>query len=210
MLRHADVWRAIDRLAEQHGLSASGLARRSGLDPTTFNKSKRVARDGKPRWPTTESIAKVLAATRSSLGDFVAVIGEDPADDGLARIPMIGTAQAASVDYFDGAGRPAGSGWRLMLFPEARDPHLYALEVGGDGMEPAYHDGDVIIVSPAASVRRGHRVVVRTVDDEILIRRLARRTAGRIELASAAGAWPTRVLASDQVAWMSRVLWVSQ
>ena len=51
MLKHSDVWRAIDRLAAKHGLSPSGLARRSGLDPTTFNKSKRVAREGRQRWP---------------------------------------------------------------------------------------------------------------------------------------------------------------
>ena len=47
MLKHTDIWRAIDRLAAQHGLSASGLARRAGLDPTTFNKSKRTTNDGK-------------------------------------------------------------------------------------------------------------------------------------------------------------------
>jgi len=67
MLKHADVWRAIDRLAQKHGMSASGLARRSGLDPTTFNKSKRITKEGKQRWPSTESIAKVLTATGDSL-----------------------------------------------------------------------------------------------------------------------------------------------
>ncbi len=52
MLKHADIWRAIDRLAQKHGMSASGLARRSGLDPTTFNKSKRITKEGKQRWPS--------------------------------------------------------------------------------------------------------------------------------------------------------------
>ncbi|MGH6675657.1 MAG: helix-turn-helix transcriptional regulator, partial [Xanthobacteraceae bacterium] len=63
MLTHAQVWAAIDRLAERAGLSASGLARRAGLDPTTFNKSKRVTPSARARWPSTESIAKALAAT---------------------------------------------------------------------------------------------------------------------------------------------------
>ncbi len=46
MLTQADMWRAIDGLAKKHGMSPSGLARRAGLDPTTFNKSKRITREG--------------------------------------------------------------------------------------------------------------------------------------------------------------------
>jgi phage repressor protein C with HTH and peptisase S24 domain len=71
MLRHSDIWNAIDRLARDHGFSPSGLARRAGLDATTFNKSKRKTRDGKERWPSTESISKILQATGASLGEFV-------------------------------------------------------------------------------------------------------------------------------------------
>ncbi len=67
MLTHASIWQAIDALAAQHGLTASGLARRAGLDPTSFNRSKRISRSGKPRWPSTESLAKILAATGASL-----------------------------------------------------------------------------------------------------------------------------------------------
>jgi phage repressor protein C with HTH and peptisase S24 domain len=68
-LTHARVWSAIDALARRYGLSASGLAKRAGLDPTSFNKSKRVTGEGRPRWPTTESIAKVLEATGATFED---------------------------------------------------------------------------------------------------------------------------------------------
>ncbi len=71
MLTHSSIWSAIDALATEHGLSVSGLARRAGLDPTTFNKSKRISRDGKPRWPSTESVAKILNATGATLPDLV-------------------------------------------------------------------------------------------------------------------------------------------
>ena len=57
MYTHRDIWRAIDRLAQTFGYSPSGLAKQAGLDPTSFNKSKRQSADGKPRWPSTESIA---------------------------------------------------------------------------------------------------------------------------------------------------------
>src|SRR3546814_18084388 len=81
MLKHGDIWRAIDRLAKLRGLSASGLARRAGLDPTTFNPSKRITPQGKLRWPSTESISKVLDATRATMGEFVGLLddaGEPP------------------------------------------------------------------------------------------------------------------------------------
>ena len=69
---HATVWRAIDRTAKAHGLSASGLARGAGLDPTAFNESKRISRIRKPRWPNVETIAKLLDSVGDSVEDFVA------------------------------------------------------------------------------------------------------------------------------------------
>lgn len=83
MFNHEEIWSGIDRLAEAHGYSASGLARKAGLDPTSFNKSKRVSPDGKPRWPSTESLSKVLAATDKTMSDFFALMKEankDPFD----------------------------------------------------------------------------------------------------------------------------------
>ena|ERR1035441_8065513 len=71
ILTHEQIWTALDRLAERAGLSPSGLAKRSGLDPTTFNKSKRITPEGRERWPSTESVAKALAATNNSIDSFV-------------------------------------------------------------------------------------------------------------------------------------------
>lgn len=210
MLKHSDIWRAIDRLAAQNGLSASGLARRAGLDPTTFNKSKRTTGDGKLRWPSTESIAKVLEATSASLGEFVSLIGETSGPGTVQRVPVIGYAQAGSAGYFDDAGYPAGTGWDELLFPSLGDPHAYALEVSGDSMEPVYRDGDTVIVSPAAQIRRGDRVVVRTKGGEVMAKQLVRESANKIELMSINRAHPDRSLPRNEVAWMARIVWASQ
>ncbi|MFQ5468035.1 MAG: helix-turn-helix transcriptional regulator, partial [Kiloniellaceae bacterium] len=121
MLRHADVWRAIDRIAAKYGTSPSGLARRAGMDPTTFNKSKRIAKDGKQRWPSTESIAKVLAATGATMAEFVDEIGDEYAASLARRIPVIGYAQAGDRGFFDDAGFPTGTGWDEVLFPRIAD-----------------------------------------------------------------------------------------
>ncbi len=210
MLRHADIWRAIDRLAASHGFSPSGLARQAGLDPTTFNKSKRTAKDGRPRWPTTESLAKILQATGASFADFVALLGEEN-NAALARhLPVIGYAQAGDAGYFDDAGYPTGRGWDEALFPYIGDPHAYALKISGDSMAPAYREGDTVIVSPAAPIRPGDRVIARTREGEVMAKELARRTEQQIDLKSINPAYPDRSLPPSELAWMARILWVGQ
>ena len=137
MLTHAQVWSAIDRLAARAGLSASGLARRAGLDPTTFNKSKRVTPHGRARWPSTESIAKALTATSTPFDIFVTLV-EQSGGPAARAVPLLGFAEAGSGAYFDDGGFPAGDGWDEIAFPAVSDEHAYALEVSGQSMEPAY------------------------------------------------------------------------
>jgi len=209
MFTHAQVWSAIDRLAARAGLSASGLARRAGLDPTTFNKSKRITPEGRARWPSTESIAKALTATSTPLDTFFMLI--EPSTGAAARaVPLLGFAEAGAGGYFDDGGFPAGAGWDEIAFPAVSDEHAYALEVSGQSMEPAYRDGDVVVVSPAAPIRRGDRVVVRTRDGEVMAKELKRRTAKSIELKSLNAAHADRTLAAADVLWIARILWASQ
>ena len=209
MLTHAQIWGALDRLAARAGLSASGLAKKAGLDPTTFNKSKRITPDGRPRWPSTESVAKSLAATGCSVESFVQLIDEKARPPAKA-VPLIGFAEAGGGGYFDDAGFPVGKGWDEIPFPAVNDEHAYALEISGDSMMPAYRDGDVILVSPAAPVRRGDRVVVKNKKGEVMVKELKRRTSKSIELASINSAHPDRTLAVTDVIWIARIVWASQ
>jgi phage repressor protein C with HTH and peptisase S24 domain len=208
ILTHAQVWTALDRLAERAGLSASGLAKRSGLDATTFNKSKRVTGDGRDRWPSTESVSKALAATNSSIETFVQLIGDGTR--GTQSVPMLGLAQAGNGGYFDDSGFPAGKGWNEVALPSSGDEHAYALEISGDSMKPAYRDGDIIIVSPGTAIRRGDRVVVKTSGGEVMVKELKRRTAKTLELQSLNPAHADRTLDADEVAWIARIVWASQ
>ncbi len=180
MLKHTDIWRGIDRLAAKHGLSASGLARRSGLDPTTFNKSKRINKEGRQRWPSMESVSKVLAANGDSMAEFVTLMGGDNASVLTLRMPVIDYAQAVDKGYFDDAGYPTDSGWDEALIPQIGDIHAFALKISGSSMEPIYRAGDTIIVSPGADIRRGDRVVVRTREGEVMDKDLSRQSARKI------------------------------
>ena len=209
MLTHSQIWRAIDALAARHGMSPSGLAKLAGLDPTTFNKSKRGSANGKLRWPSTESLAKVLSATGSGIEDFVALVTEKGAVR-TRMVPLIGMAQAGRSGHFDDAGFPAGSGWEDIAFPEIADAHCYALEISGDSMLPVYRDGDRILVSPQGSLRRGDRVVVKTHAGEVMVKQFGRMTAQRIELKSFNPAFEDRNFALNEIAFVHRVIWASQ
>ena len=207
-LTHHQIWTALDRLAERSDMSPSGLAKKSGLDPTTFNKSKRITPDGRARWPSTESIAKALAATGASVESFVSLIGES---NGTAQaVPLIGFAEAGAGGYFDDGGFPVGKGWDEIAFPAVTDEHAYALEISGESMQPTYRDGDVIIVSPAAPVRRGDRVVVKTKNGEVIVKELKRQTAKQVELKSLNADHPERTLSLEEVVWIARIVWASQ
>src|SRR5467141_3975408 len=178
MLTHGQIWTALDRLAERSGLSPSGLAKSAGLDPTTFNKSKRITSDGRERWPSTESVAKALAATSSSIDTFVQLIGDTAR--AVQSVPLLGFAQAGSSGHFDDNGFPAGKGWDEVALPSSSDEHDYALEISGD------------------------QVVVKTRGGEVMIRELKRRTAKTLELQSLNPNHADRAVAAGDLEWIAR------
>jgi phage repressor protein C with HTH and peptisase S24 domain len=238
MLSHDRVWAAIDALAERYSLSASGLAKLAGLDSTAFNKSKRLSADGRPRWPSTESLAKIMEATGASLNEFVALVetgaanhtgrratgrgapvpssffDHPPFDRSLPQqrptIPLVGFAQAGAGGFYEDAGFPAGHGLDLIELPAQSSETSYALKVQGDSMLPLYRDGDVLIVQPGATVRKGDRVVVKTTGGEVMAKVLERQTPQAIALLSLNPAHANRELPMVEIEWVARIVWASQ
>lgn len=218
MLKHKDIWRAIDLLAESHGLSASGLAKKAGLDSTSFNPSKRIAKDGKPRWPSTESLAKVLECTGEDFDKINSLINPDaplppvPPQQSLPSfLPIISAQQASQDGFFDANGAPLEKNWDTMTFPAPMHPQSYAMEVSDSSMEPLYRQGDILIVEPdARKLRRGDRVVIKTIDGSIMARQLNRIGEKQISLTAFNNGDADTILDKDDVLWVSRILWVSQ
>jgi phage repressor protein C with HTH and peptisase S24 domain len=209
-LSHAQLWKAIDSLARHEGLSVSALAKRAGLDATSFNPSKRFGpgEPPRPRWPSTESLTRILTATGLSLGEFAALARD--AVERPAAVPLLGMAQAGQDGYFDDAGLPVGDGWEHTDLPRPKDS-LLSLRIVGDSMDPLYREGDRIIVDrEATEVRKGDRVVVRTTGGETLAKEIGALTAQVVTLASVNPAYGARTLARNEIVWMGRILWVSQ
>lgn len=181
----------------------------AGLDPTSFNKSKRFSPEAtpRPRWPSTESLAKLLEATTLSFSDFASLTENRHNAKG---IPLIGLAQAGSDGLFDDAGYPLGQGWDEIRFP-GQNSGLYALEISGDSMLPLYRDGDRIIVDPhTQNLRRGDRVVLKTAEGEVMAKELVRQSALQVELRSLNPQFPDRIIERAQLVWIARIVWASQ
>ena len=223
MLQHGDVWRGIDRLAAKHGLSASGLARRAGLDPTAFNPSKRITREGRPRWPSTESVAKILAVTGETFSSFVQLTGAAGSgvhgfEDGARlmprptnrALPIIVLERMSEAECFSTDGQPKGEAWGRMSFGTITDRGAFAIEISGRDLDPIYRDGDVVVVSPNAEIRRGDRVVLQGGDGSIRIRRVGRQDAEGVLLEPVAGSGSAEYVATADTRWMARILWASQ
>ena len=210
MLTHAQIWMALDRLAARAGLTPSGLAKKAGLDPTTFNRSKRMTPGGRSRWPSTESVAKALSATGASMNILVQLIDESAPSSIKETIPLVALAQAGQDGYFNSSGFPTRHGWQELRFPGIEDAHAYALEISTNALEPVYREGGLIIVSPAAPIRRGDRVVVKTHAGEVVVEELRRRSPKALELLPFGVSAAERTLALDDVQWIARVVWASQ
>ncbi|HAX91311.1 MAG TPA: DNA-binding protein [Rhodospirillaceae bacterium] len=210
MLTHEEIWRAIDRLAERNGLTPSGLARKAQLSPTAFNPSKRASAKRK-RWPSTESIAAILTATACPLEEFIALITSK--EKLKTKIPVLTLAQAARPHAFSAVQPVAVPNETIcdhMALPAAQDPACFALEIDTAAYAPVYPEGAVVILCPSEKVRRGDRVALRTAQGDILIRRLSREGAQKIELSSLAGDAPPETLTRSEIQWIYKIQWASQ
>ena len=122
----------------------------------------------------------------------------------------MGSAQAGQGGFVDDAGDPSGSGWDEVEGPDVGDANAYALEITGESMVPVYRPRDVIIVSPAATMKAGDRVVVRTRDGQVMAKELIRRTTRRIELKSVNTRHIDPVIPAKELDWVARIRWVRQ
>jgi phage repressor protein C with HTH and peptisase S24 domain len=185
MLTHHKIWAAIDQLARDNGLSASGLAKKAGLDPTSFNKSKRRAADGKLRWPSTESLSKILSATQTSMGQFMALVEEpqnkeitplkgsqdDTEEMSSSHAPsshrellLLDDQNAVNPQIFDETGKPRHSQASSFILPE-HEPQIsdyaWALQITTHSFAPYFQIGDVLLIDPKGPARPGDPFLIR-------------------------------------------------
>ncbi len=206
-MQHADIWRGVDLLAEKHGLSPSRLAKLAGLDATAFNKSKRISKDGRLRWPSTESLARALSAVGDEFSDFAALIDGAPG----VSMPLMVVGTDPTPNQFDEHGFPLADDLETLLFPVRKmTDGAYVLEISEPSPHSEFQSGNRLIVSPRAQIRPGDRVILMRHNAGMEIGLLIRQTDSHITLSSEAKPSEPRVRPRADIAWMVRILWVSQ
>lgn len=203
MFTHEDIWRAIDRLAEEKGFSASGLARQAGLDPTAFNRSKRISPNGKPRWPSTESLAKILQVTDSSLNDLLLAMAQGEIST-IKSIPHLPYQAVRTGQLSVEKNTPS------FLVTLNASESSYAMTVEDERLKPLYRAGSILVIDPLAAM---------TADDRVLLFSRKDGLRGGILRTSAKRVWT--ILLPEQnfqemtfpeadIDWIARIVWASQ
>ena len=218
-LTHDWIWQAIDRLASSKGLSASALARLANLDPTTFNRSKRFTPEGRPRWPSTESISKILAATGTSLDEFAALncvevpsaaahAAAPAADD----VPVVGEVREAAVTGLNDAqmARKVVAAQDRRRGGRAPIDARFALAVADASLEPVYSRGNTLIASASVPAEAGDRVIVKPAGRSPIPRLLLKSGPQRLELAGFDPKQRRLRIDRRKIEWIARIIWVRQ
>ena len=202
MLTHSQIWSAIDALAMRMNISVSGLAKKAGLDPTTFNKSKRSTNDGRERWPSTESLSKVLRATDSSLEDFVKIVAQVSHENGL--LPNNG-AESTSYGFSEAEQTPL-SGYGL----NGLSNNVISVDTFEDYMTPFYRAGDKLLVSKTEDISEGNRVVISLKDGRRYPCVIETVSKQDINVSSLNLDVEKKSFSISDVEWVANILWVSQ
>jgi repressor LexA len=105
------------------------------------------------------------ALHRSGLLHHLAEWGADRVEHeatGIRRVPIINKVAAGYPQEFTDLGYPVGIADEYVTVPaEMGDPNAFGVRVVGDSMEPRYHEGDIVIFSPAVQVQTGDDCFVR-------------------------------------------------
>ena len=209
MLQHKHLWDAIDTLAQLNGYSTSGLAKKAGLDPTIFNKSKRISTDGRERWPTTESIAKILNVANSSIGQFASLIHNNTiTQDSLALPTTKLSALQASNSFISSTGH---------INPDLRfnseqstqiDSQSFMLKINSNLYTPDFKKGDTVIVTTNGGVRKKDLVVIALTNGDNIIVRIKKISIHMVETESInTDTLKTLSIPNKDILWLGRILY---
>jgi len=76
-------------------------------------------------------------------------------------VPVINKVTAGYPSDFDDLDYPVGIADDYVRCPDLHDPNAFAVRVIGDSMEPKFHEGDIVVFSPAAEVHSGDDCFIR-------------------------------------------------
>ena len=207
-MKYDTVWSAVDNLAKSLGMSPSGLATKSGLDSTTFNRSKRKRPDGKNRWPSLDSLNKVFEFCNITFEEFYKYGETDNPPENLNTIPYIKLSGVSKREYCQD-GEICTANWETICFPDGTK-NLYAMEIDNTDYAPLYKFGTTLILAKHSEIRRNDRVAVFKKDGAFLLAEFIRRKPRTLELQNLNAPEESFSENIDDILFLSRIVWASQ
>ena len=207
-MKYDTVWSAVDNLAKSLGMSPSGLAKKSGLDSTTFNRSKRKRPDGKNRWPSLDSLNKVFEFCNITFEEFYKYGETDNPTENLNTIPYIKLSGVSKREYCQD-GEICTANWETICFPDGTK-NLYAMEIDNTDYAPLYKFGTTLILAKHSEIRRNDRVAVFKKDGAFLLAEFIRRKPRTLELQNLNAPEESFSENIDDILFLSRIVWASQ
>lgn len=206
MITHDDIWRAIETIARERNLSVSALAKKAGLDATSFNKSKRFGVGGRERWPSTESLTKVLDVAEMTLRDLADIIEFGSQREGFVEVPIVKFGDLGGPD-FDALGLPVMGSFTRTPLPCSGEVGAFIV-IGDDDPPHPLRPFQKLIVAPSKSFRRGDVVLARQSNGNLILGTFVDHLKHTIEVKSLADEASFVVVNSD-IVWLGRVLWLT-
>lgn len=207
-MKYEQIWNAVDKLAQSRGLSPSGLAKLGGLDATTFNKSKRIRPDGKKRWPSLDSINKLLEVCNISFENFYAMGSDGDEKEGFNSIPFIKFSRLSENLIFSDK-KLQTEDWNKVIFPDLKDT-LYAVDIDNNNYAPLYRAGSMIVIASNSDIRKNDRVVIYLKNESLNLYEFIRRTATNLVVCCLNGYEEEINIPISDIRLINRIVWASQ
>ena len=203
-MQYEQIWDAIDKLAKQNGLSLSGLAKKSGLDPTIFNKSKRLRHDGKKRWPSLESLNKILTTCHTDFADFYLLAENKPIRQ-PRTLPYIVLSSLSQPDF----DRFDTTVWETIDSP-CFSENTYLVNLDSRSYEPLYNFGSTLVLEKRSEIRQKDRILILLKNGDVMIKEFLYRADNKITVCSLLK--PARIseLNISDIRLLNRIVWASQ
>ncbi len=209
MLKHEDLWNAIDVLARINGYSTSGLAKQAGLDPTIFNKSKRINNEGRPRWPTMESITKILNSTNTPIGQFSTIIHNREGNGDAVNIPFNKLNSLQHKKSFISATGQINLNMRDTFFETTEiDSHTFGVHISDSSYSPMFEKNTSLIATMNGGVRKGDIAIIALNNGQSIIVRFIKLSSHTVEIMPIKNDTTESIIISNKdILWTSRVLY---
>lgn len=122
-------------------------------------------------------------------------------------VPVINKVSAGYPVDFDDLEYPVGIADDYVRCPDLHDPNAFAVRIVGDSMEVKFHEGDIVIFSPAADVRNGDDCFVRfAMPHETTFKRIYFEPENKIRLQPSNDKYPPSIVDGGRINGMYRAI----